>query len=110
MAIEDLNSIHETLLYLVEDDDAQGQKNPHEDETVDQPAPTDEFAGAEETVFEGLQNWRYWIQTHDFMDGEPKELHAFGLAERIYYRSSVHPELDQETEQHLEVAVFRGHR
>ena len=40
------------------------------------------------------------------MDRDAQELHALGLAERIHDRSRVHPELDQEGEQDLEVAVF----
>ena len=40
------------------------------------------------------------------MDRNPQKLHALGLAERIHDRGRIHPELDQEGEQDLEVAVF----
>ena len=40
------------------------------------------------------------------MDRQAHELHALGLAERIHDRGRVHPELDQEGEQDLKVAVL----
>ena len=40
------------------------------------------------------------------MDRKAQELHALGLAERIDDRRRIHPELDQEGEQDLEVAVL----
>ena len=87
-----LHRIHETLLYLVEDDDTEGQKNTHEDETVYEPAPADEFPCAEEPVFECFKYRGYWIETHELVYRDAKELHAFGLAQRINDRRGVHPE------------------
>lgn len=43
------------------------------------------------------------------MDRNPHELHALGLAERIHDRSRVHPQLDEEGKEDLQVAVLRGH-
>ena len=39
-----LYRIHETLLYLVEDDDSKGQKDAHENKTVYQPSPADKLS------------------------------------------------------------------
>ena len=101
-----LHRIHETLLHLVEDHDTHGHDDNHEHETIDEPTPAHELAGSEETVFEGLQDGGDGIQAHELMDRDAQELHALGLAERVHDRGRVHPELDQEGEQDLEVAVF----
>ena len=44
------------------------------------------------------------------MDGNSEVLHALCLAERINDRGCVHPQLDNEGEKDLEVAVLRCHR
>ena len=44
------------------------------------------------------------------MNGDAEEAHTVSLAQRIDDRRGVHPELDQEGEEDLEVAVFGGHR
>ena len=108
--LNSLHRIHETLLDLVEDHDAKAQQQAHEHETVDQPPPTDELAGPQEAVFEGLDDGGDGIEAHKRMDGDAEEAHAVGLTQRINDRRSVHPELDQEGEEDLEVAVFGGHR
>lgn len=108
--INDLHCIHKTLLDLVEDDDAEGKENPHEHKAVDQPAPADELASSKEPVLKGLKYRSDGVETHQFVDWDSHEEHALGLAEWINYRRGVHPELDQEAEEHLEVAVFGGHR
>ena len=86
-----LYRIHETLLDFVEDNDAEAQEEGHEDETIDHPAPADEFAAAEETVFEGFNNGRDRVEAHEGVDGDAEEAHAAGLAERIDDRGGVHP-------------------
>lgn len=106
----DLHCIHKALLDLVEDDDAEGQENPHEHKAVDQPAPADELASSKEPVLKGLKYRSDGVETHQFMDWDTHKEHALGLAEWINYRRAVHPELDQEAEEHLEVAVFCCHR
>lgn len=93
-------------MHLVEDHDAEGEDDPHEDETVQEPAPAHEFAGTQEGILEGFQDGGDGIQTHDLVDREAQELHAFGLAERVHDRSGVHPELHQESEEDLEVTVL----
>ena len=42
------------------------------------------------------------------MHRKAQELHALGLGERVHDRGRVHPQLHQEGEQDLEVAVLRG--
>ena len=44
------------------------------------------------------------------MDRDTEEVLAAGLAERVDDRRGVHPERDQEGEEHLQVAVFGRHR
>ena len=41
------------------------------------------------------------------MDRKPQELHALRLTQRIHDWCRIHPELDQEGEENLEVTVFR---
>ena len=48
------------------------------------------------------------IDAHQCVNGNSVPLHAGGLAEGIYDRRRVHPELNDETEKDLQVAVFRG--
>ena len=43
------------------------------------------------------------------MDRDAEIAHAGGLAERIHDRGGVHPQLDYETEQHLQVPVLGRH-
>lgn len=105
-----LHRIHETLLHFVEDDDTDTQQQAHEDETINQPPPADKGAAAQESVLEGLDNRGHRVQAHESMDGNPHETHASGLAQRIDDRGRIHPELDQETEKHLQVTILGGHR
>ena len=105
-----LNGIHETLLDLVEDHDAEGEDEGHDDEAVDDPAPADEIAAAEEAVFEGFDDGGDGVEAHEGVDRDAEEAHAAGLAERIDNRGGIHPELDQKTEEYLQVAVFGRHR
>ena len=44
------------------------------------------------------------------MDRKPQKLHTLGLTKRIHNWSRIHPELDQESKQNLEIAVFRRER
>ena len=101
-----LHRIHKTLLHLVEYHDAEGHYDDHKHEAVQQPAPAHELAGTEETVLEGFQNGRHGVQAHQFVHGNAEELHTLGLGERVHDRSRVHPELDQEGEEDLEVAIL----
>ena len=64
------------------------------------------YTGAQEAIFESLQNRRHGVQAHELVHRNAQELHALGLGERVYDRGGVHPELDQEGEEDLEVAVF----
>ena len=59
-----LHRIHKTLLDLVEDHYAEGEEDNHEDEAVDEPAPSDEFTGSEETVLEGLDDGSNRVEAH----------------------------------------------
>ena len=103
-----LHRVHETLLYLVENDDAYPEKDNHEHKAIDKPAPTDEFSTTQCSVFEGFNNRCNGIKAHEFMYRDPEILHTLGLAEGIYDRSGVHPELDQEREKDLQVAILGG--
>ena len=105
-----LHRIHETLLHLVEDDDTAAQKQAHENETIDQPPPSDKCAAPKESVLEGLDDWSHRIQAHESMDRNSHETHASSLAQRIDDWCRIHPKLDQEAEEYLQVAVFGGHR
>lgn len=104
-----LHRIHEALLDLVEDDDAEGEEEGHEGEAVGEPAPADELAGGEEAVFEGLDDRGDGVKVHEEVDVEAGDDLALHEAERVDDRGGVHPELYDEGEEDLEVAVFGGH-
>lgn len=106
---ERLYSVHKIFLHPVEDHDAEDVEEDYADEAVDQPAPADEFAGTEETVFEGLDDRRDGVEAHKRVHRYAVPLHACSLGEGIDDRRRVHPELDDETEEDLKVAVFGGH-
>ena len=93
-----LYSIHETLLNLVEDDDSQGQKYAHENETIYQPSPADKLSGTEEAIFKRLDNRGYRVETHESVYGNSKKEFAASRTQRIYDRGRVHPKLDEERE------------
>lgn len=75
-----LHRIHKTLLDLVEDDDSKGEEEAHKRETVNQPAPADEFSGAKEAVFKCLEDGSDGIEAHKLVYGDAYELHPLGLA------------------------------
>ena len=102
------DGVHEGFLDAVEGDDTEGEEDNHEDETVDEPAPTDEHAGVEESVLEGLDDGGDGIQAHQLMNGDAHEEHALGLREGIDDRRGVHPQLHDEGEEDLQVAVLGG--
>ena len=103
------HGVHEGLLDLVEDDDAEGEEDEHEDEAVGEPAPTDEVAGTEEAVLEGLDDAGDGIERHDGVEVDAGHDLVLHLAEGIDDRGGVHPELHDEGEEDLEVAVLGGH-
>ena len=90
-----LYRIHETLLYLVENNNANSEKNDHENKTINEPSPADKLSGAEKTILERLDDRSYRIETHEFMDRDSEICHTLRLAQRIDDRSSVHPKLNQ---------------
>ena len=105
-----LDRIHKILLHLVEDQDAEDENQAHEDETVGEPAPADELAGAEEAVFEGFQHGGDGVEAHQGVDIDAFPHQSLGLAEGIDDRGGVHPELHQEREEDLQVAILGGKR
>ena len=105
-----LNCIHETLLDLVEDDDAEAEEDNHEDCAVGEPAPADELASTEERELDGLDDRRHGVERHDGIKVEARNSLADHGRERIDDRGRVHPELHDEGEKDLEVAVLGGHR
>lgn len=104
-----LHRIHEAFLHLVENQNAKPQHQQHEAETVGQPAPPDELAGTQSSMFEGFNNGSHRIDAHDVIQVETGHDLAFHLAERIDNRRGVHPQGDKEAEKHLQVAVLGGH-
>ena len=104
-----LHRIHKILLDLVEDKDAEQQREQHEAEAIGQPAPADKLAGAQESVFEGLYYGSYWVEAHQCMERHPDNMLACGLAQRVNYRGGIHPERHQKAEQHLQVTILGGH-
>lgn len=106
--MNNLHSIHKIPLDLVEDHNSQRKQPPHEDEAIQEPAPANEFAGAQEAVFEGLQDGGDGVQAHQFVHWEAQEMHALGLAEWIHDRGGVHPQGHQKGEKDLQVAVLGG--
>lgn len=105
-----LNRIQEVFLDFVEDDDAEGHDGEHETEAVGKPSPADELSGAEEAVFEGFQNGGDGVEAHQGMERNAGDVLALRLAERVNDRGGVHPELHNEGEENLQIAVLGGHR
>ena len=101
-----LHRVHETLLHLVEDHDPGTEGGQHEDEAVDQPAPAHEITCAQKSILEGLEDGGDGVQAHEGMDRDAHPAHAARLAEGVHDGSGVHPELDQEGKENLEVAVL----
>ena len=109
-SIKTLHRIHKILLHLVEDKDAENQYQAHEDEAVGEPAPAYELAGTEEAVFEGFQHGGDGVEAHQGVDIDAFPHQARGLAEGIDDRGGIHPELHQEREEDLQVAILGGER
>lgn len=96
--------IHESLLDLVEDEDAEKHKKRHEGEAVAEGAPR-EVALTKCDELKGLNNGGEWVGKD-----EGVETGIGDHAEGIDNRGGVHPELDNESEEYGEVTIFSGHR
>ena len=97
------DGIHETLLGAVEDDDSEEHGGTKDAETVEKTCDV-EGASAEERVFEGLEDGGERIDVEEYPVLLRRETQG------IDDWRGVHQELDAEAYQHIEVAVFGGHR
>ena len=104
-----LYRIHKTLLHFVEHNDSGTEKNDHKHETIDEPPPAYKTSGPQESVLEGFDDGGDGVKAHQLVDRDAEIPHAAGLAERIHDRGSIHPKLDEEGEQDLQIPVFGRH-
>ena len=108
MAFTFLHRIHKTLLDFVENHNTQPQKNYHKCKTVGEPAPADEGSGTKETVLESLDDGGHGVEEHNGVEIHSCHYLAFHLGEGIDDRRGVHPQLHDEGEEDLQVAVLGG--
>ena len=102
--------IHKALLHLVENQDTKSEDDKHENKTISQPAPADELASTQGPMLEGLDDGGHGVEAHDGGKVHAHHLLAGHLAQRIDDRRSIHPQLNDEREKDLQVAVLGRHR
>ncbi len=99
-----LDGVHESALYLVENDHTEQEQQDHEEEAVAEGEPG-EVALAQGGVAEGLDDGG-----HRIGEDERAKRALRHHAEGIDNRRGVHPELHNEGEEDGQVAIFGGQR